>query len=95
MDTDRLFDAGERGTHLLFDRTAIQAAFRHDPAAFHDIVRRRISEIRATLRALLDSEGIEAAQKLVAGLDAEVRDVLVVLYFDVLESRLRQDALHH
>ena len=95
MDTDRLLDAGERGTHLLFDRDAIAAAFRHPPAAFHDIVRRRMPEIRSVLRALLETEGLPAARELVAGLDSEVRDVLVVLYFDVLESRLRHVAARH
>jgi hypothetical protein len=54
-----------------------------------EIARRRMPEIRAAVEALLGIPALEGARDFVAGLPGEVRDVLVVLYFDLLEGRLR------
>lgn len=95
MDTNRLLDAGERGTHLLFEPEAIAEAFRHDLAVLRAIVARRGEEIQRAVEELVAIQKLERARSFVASLPAEVRHVLVVLYFELLEGRLRARASTH
>jgi hypothetical protein len=89
MDTNRLLDAGERGTHLLFDRNEIEEAFSEAAEDLQGIVGARMEEIHAAVESVVSIPDLGAARRFVASLPPEVRHVLVLLYFELLDSRMR------
>lgn len=89
MDTNRLLDAGELGTHLLFDRRSIQEAFSNEAEDLRGIVAARLEEIQAAVESVVAIPELGAARRFVASLPADVRRVLVLLYFELLDSRVR------
>jgi hypothetical protein len=96
VDAEHIFRAGEHGTHLLFDRGTIGAAFAEDPARLRTVLARRRAELHAVLVELLALDRADQARRFIAVLPQELRHVLVVLYFELLERRLRRRgcALH-
>jgi hypothetical protein len=87
-DAERIFRAGEQGFHLLFAPGAIGAAFAEDPERLRETVRRRREELHVVLDELLWLGRAEPAQRFIEALPRELRHVLVVLYFELLERRL-------
>jgi hypothetical protein len=96
MDAEHIFRAGERGIHLLFDAATIGAAFEADPERLRAVVALRRAELQAVLVEILDLERSDQARALIAALPAELRHVLVLLYFELLERRLlhRRASVH-
>jgi hypothetical protein len=90
MIGDGIFLLGERGLHLLFDAATIAAAFDEDPGAVRAAVVAHRSELEAVLGEILGIDDAIAARGLIATLPSELRHVLVHLYFEILESRLRR-----
>lgn len=88
MDAEHIFRAGEQGIHLLFEPATIGAAFAEDPERLRAIVLRRRAEIQGVLDELLALDSAAQARRFIAALPRELRHVLVVLYFEVLERRL-------
>ena len=95
MDTEKLLDVGERGIHLLFDTQMICEAFDQDADRLREEVEGRIEEIHAALRRLVALPTPEEGQRFVARLCPSVRHVLILLYFELLDSRLRQNPTLH
>ncbi|MEN8181719.1 MAG: hypothetical protein ABFS46_04190 [Myxococcota bacterium] len=89
MDTNRLLDAGECGTHLLFEHQAIEEAFAQRVEDLRGIVGARLEEIHAAVEHVVSVPDLPAAQRFVSRLPSEVRHVLVMLYFELLEGRVR------
>ena len=96
MDAEGILVAGEHGIHLLFDTPTIGAAFAEDPQALRAIVASRRLELRAVLEAILAAPAADQARAFIAELPSELRHILVMLYFELLERRLRSrgPALH-
>jgi hypothetical protein len=96
MDAERILNVGERGMHLLFDQSAIADAFAADPDRLRDVVMRRRREIETALGEILSLDRAEQARALIAELPPELRHVLVLLYFELLERRIarRRPVLH-
>jgi len=90
MIGDSIFLLGERGFHLLFDAATISAAFDEDPGVVRAAVIAHRSELEAVLGEILGIDDAIAARTLIATLPSELRHVLVHLYFEILESRLRR-----
>ena len=90
MIGDSVFLLGERGFHLLFDAATISAAFDEEPGAVRAAVVAHRSELEGVLREILDIDDAIVARALIATLPSELRHVLVHLYFEILESRLRR-----
>jgi hypothetical protein len=89
MDTNRLLDAGECGTHLLFERSEIEEAFSEAAEGLQGIVGARMEEIHAAVENVVSIPDLGAARRFVSSLPSEVRHVLVLLYFELLDSRVR------
>ena len=89
MDTNRLLDAGERGTHLLFDRQLILDAFAQGQGDLRGLVRARVDEIQAAVEELVTVTEIAEARRFLAALPREIRHVIVLLYFELLDGRVR------
>jgi hypothetical protein len=95
MDTDSLLDVGERGTHLLFDTATIAEAFAQDARELEAVVRGDGAGVEKAIRGLLAQPSCEAGRAFVDALPRELRYVMVLLYFELLEGRLRKHCALH
>jgi hypothetical protein len=95
VDTEKLLDVGVQGIHLLFDRQMISEAFDQDADCLREQIEGRVEEVHGAIQRLVSLETPEEGQRFVACLAPSVRHVLVLLYFELLDGRLRQDATLH
>jgi hypothetical protein len=95
MDPDRVLAVGERGIHLLFETRMITEAFAQDADALRTAVDGRIEEIHEALRRIQGLPSAADGRRFVAGLDPAVRHILVLLYFELLDGRLRPHRVVH
>jgi hypothetical protein len=90
MHGEGIFQLGERGLHLLFEAGTIEAAFDQDPATLREIVLAHREQLEAVLAEILGIADAAAARNLIEALPSELRHVLVHLYFEILEGRMRR-----
>jgi hypothetical protein len=95
MDTDLLMEAGAKGIHLLFETEAIAEAYRQDADRLRDALAGRLEEIHFVIRSVINLGDANAARDYIAGLAPALRHILVLLYFEILDSRLRQHPTLH
>jgi hypothetical protein len=95
MNTEKLLDLGARGVHLLFANAEIEAAFERDARALRDELAGRAAEVQAAIDALMELEDLYEGRALIDSLDPNVRDVLVLIYFDLLDTHVRRAATLH
>jgi hypothetical protein len=93
MDAEHIFVAGEHGIHLLFDEATIGAAFAEDSERLRALVTARRRELQGILGEILAIRRAEQARRFIAALPQELRHVLVLLYFELLERRMRRRGL--
>jgi hypothetical protein len=93
VNGEGVFDLGERGYHLLFDHATLTAALGADPDALREIVLAHRDELEAVLAEILGLVDTAAARALIEALPAGLRHVLVHLYFEILEGRMRRDGV--
>ena len=95
MDTEKLLDLGARGVHLLFANHQIEAAFERDAAALRDGIVGRAVEVQSAIDALLALDDVDRGRAFIDTLDEEIRHVLVLIYFDLLDTHVRRAATLH
>lgn len=95
MDTERLLEIGERGIHLLFDSAMINEAFGQDADALRRSLDGRFDEIHFAVAHLADLESVAQGRHFIEGLEPPVRHVVVLLYFELLDGRLRRHRVLH
>ena len=95
MDTERLLDIGSRGIHLLFDTDMIVHAFSQDADRLRDELDGRFDEVHFAIDGIVNMEDAEKARQFVQALPDSVRHVLVLLYFELLDGRMRDAAVLH
>ncbi|RIL07901.1 MAG: hypothetical protein DCC71_01490 [Proteobacteria bacterium] len=86
---DGIFMLGEQGLHLLFDADTIETALGRDPAALRELVVAHRAELETVLGEILEIADAATARSLIAALPRELRHVLVHLYFEILDGRIR------
>ena len=91
----QLLEVGERGIHLLFDTPMIEQAFGQDGKTLRRIVETRLEEVHRAVQQLLELGSPDDGRSFVAALPSEVRHVLVLLYFELLDDRLRPRQQRH
>ncbi len=95
MAAEGIFFAGTRGFHLLFDSDTICAAFERDPGELRDLAIERRDEVEDALVRVLELDQPEAAREIIDGMPPEVRHVLVLLYFELLDGRVGERRILH
>jgi hypothetical protein len=95
MDTEGLLEAGERGLHLLFDTGTIAEAYAQDARRLEAVVRSDADGVERAIRGLLAQPSAMAGRAFVVSLPRELQYVLVLLYFELLEGRLRRRRILH
>ena len=95
LDTERLLEIGERGIHLLFDADTIHTAFEQDAERLRHELAGRVAEVHLAIEQVVQLPSLDEARQFVADLAPAVRHVLVLLYFELLDGRLRTHAPLH
>jgi hypothetical protein len=95
FDTDRLLEIGARGIHLLFDAETIHTAFEQDAERLRLELAGRVAEVHGAIDQVVRLESLDEARHFIADLAPAVRHVLVLLYFELLDGRLRTHAPLH
>ena len=90
MDTQGLLAASERGLHLLFDTRTVRAAFEQEAQRLRAVVDREIDSIQRVVQHLLRLPDASEGRDFIAALPRELQYVLVLLYFELLDGRLRK-----
>ena len=90
-----MLSSGERGIHLLFDTGTIAAAFAQDAARLEAWVRGDGAGVERAIRGLLAQPSATEGRAFVARLPCELQYVLVLLYFELLDERLRRRRTLH
>jgi hypothetical protein len=85
----QLLEFGERGIHLLFETPMIEEAFDQDGPTLRRIVETRLPDVHRALQKLLELSSPDTGREFVAALSPDVRHVLVLLYFELLDDRVR------
>jgi hypothetical protein len=95
MDTERLLAAGERGSHLLFDTRTIAEAYSQDARQLEAVVRSDGPAVERAIHGLLAQPTCSAGRVFVESLPRALQYVLVLLYFELLDGRLRRRRILH
>jgi hypothetical protein len=95
LDTERLLEIGERGIHPLFDTVMIHEAFGQDADALRLALDGRSDEIHFAVAHLADLESVAQGRCFIESLEPHVRHVVVLLYFELLDGRLRRHRVLH
>ncbi len=95
MNTDLVMEVGERGIHLLFENETIVEAYRQDADCLRHALEGRLEEIHFVIRHVMKLGDANAARDYITGLAPSLQYILVLLYFDLLDSRLRQHPTLH
>ncbi len=95
MDTERLLEIGSRGIHLLFDTETIVCAFQQDANLLRGELDGRFDEVRFAIDGIVKIPPATQARSFIDDLPVSVRYVLVLLYFELLVGKLREDAVLH
>lgn len=95
MDTDELLEIGARGIHLLFETGEIAQAFAQDADLLRNGLAGRHAEVQSAIDALVQLDDLAAGRRLIGSLRDDIRHVLVLLYFDLLDGHLRRAQVFH
>ena len=95
MDTEKLLELGARGVHLLFGNDEIEAAFERDAATLRDELAGRAAEVQSAIDMLMAVDDVDRGRAFIERLDAGIRHVLVLIYFDLLDTHVRRAATLH
>ncbi len=95
MDTDLLMEAGKRGIHLLFETETIAEAYQQDADHLRHALEGRLEEIHFVIGHVIKLRDANAARDYISRLVPALRYMLVLLYFDILDSRLSQHRTLH
>jgi len=95
MHAQRLLDCGERGFHLLFDTPLIAEAFEQDAKTLRRIVDEHLEEIQSAVQHVLELPTPDVAREFISCLPRTLQHVLVLLYFELLDDRLRKRETRH
>jgi hypothetical protein len=95
MKTDLLLEVSERGIHLLFETETIAEAYRQDADHLRHAVAGRLDEIHFAISHVMKLSDVNAAREYISTLAPALRYILVLLYFEMLDNRLRQHPTLH
>jgi len=95
MDAEQLLAESERGIHLLFDNATIHAAFAQDPARLQRVILHEGPRLQGLIEELLRQPSATAGRSFLEAQPPELQHVLVLLYFELLDGRLRAERTLH
>ena len=95
MDPEQVLSVGERGIHVLFENPTITAAFGQDADNLRRAVSARPARIQRMVKEILALPDAGAARDYISALPRAYQYVLVLLYFELLDGRMRRKLTLH
>lgn len=83
-----LISLGVKGNHILFGNERIREAFARQKEALSGLKAQQISEVQRAIREILAIPDFEGKKDYIAGLPKETQDILIFLYFQMIERSL-------
>jgi len=83
-----MIELGLRGIHPVFEPEEIRSAFDRNIEDLANVGPGTVSEINEAIRNILQAPDLESQRDLIQELDNDVRDILVHLYFQVIDRNL-------
>jgi len=83
-----LVELGLRGSHPLFEKEHIRNAFGRNMKELNTIGPTVLEEINSAIKNVLQASDIETQRDLIRALEPDVRDILVHLYFQMIDRNL-------
>ena len=95
MDAERVLAVSERGIHLLFDNATIAEAFAQDPERLERVIFTEGLDLEGVIEGLLAQPTAVEGRRYLDRLSADVRYILVLVYFERLDRRLERARVIH
>ncbi len=91
-----VFNLGSRGNHVLFDNDRIRDAFSKTDVELSALGAEMAREVREAINEVLSIPDFEDKKDFIESLPKEVQDVIIYLYFQMIEKTImvNQNALH-
>ena len=83
-----LISLGVKGNHVLFENDQIREAFARQKDALTGLEHSRIGEVQRAIREILTIPDFEGKKEFIATLPRETQDILIYLYFQMIERNL-------
>ena len=85
-----LIALGVKGNHLLFENDRIREAFARQKEILSGLENRKLGEVQKAIREILTIPDFEGKREYIATLPKETEDILIFLYFQMIERNLVQ-----
>lgn len=83
-----MISLGTKGNHILFDADRIREAFEHKAEELSDLKGEMVLQVREAINQIFAIPGVEAKREFIDSLPPEVADVLIYLYFQMIEKTM-------
>ena len=83
-----MISLGTQGNHILFDASRIREAFGHKGEDLLDLRSDLVIQVREAINQIFTIPGVEGKRDFIASLPPEVADVLIYLYFQMVEKTM-------
>jgi len=83
-----LISQGLKGNHLLFDNYQIRRAFTKNPTELEKLGVQKLREVKEAFRHILELQDIWEKKEYIAKLPEEIQNIIILLYFQILEKNL-------
>lgn len=90
-----MISLGAQGNHVLFDADRIREAFLKKEEELADLGSELMIQVREAVNQIFTIPGVEAKREFIAALPHEVADVLIYLYFQMIEKTMGRDRQLH
>ncbi len=90
-----MIQLGANGNHVLFENERIKQAFRKREEELADIGNESMSEVREAINYVLQIPDFEGKKDYIRSLQPEIQDVLIYLYFQMIEKTMLLNQMWH
>jgi len=88
MPLEYVIHLGAHGSHVLFDNERIKEAFNKREEVLTDLGASMVTEVREAINEVISIPDFEGKKDYISSLNPELQDVLIHLYFQMVEKTL-------
>lgn len=90
-----MIELGANGSHVLFENERIKQAFKKREEDLAHIGNESLSEVREAVNQVLNIPDFEGKKDYIRSLEPEIQDVLIYLYFQMIEKTMLLNQIQH
>ncbi len=88
-----VIEQGRHGIHVLFEPEEIRRAFERDTNELSELEPGKVKRVNRTINEIIRATDAETQRNLILGLDEDLRDLLVLLYFQMIDRNLSEEGI--